>query len=468
MRESLSRFQEALPRLLRFSKTNIDAHIAQRTTDAYLLVQILFSLSVIVLHRELLPFVPIRCTSPSGPIDLSHLPQEPPVPQGFFIESARQLFGASRDILELVQAIHSRCSLPETPVSGFSLYIMAFTATYALHFPHMDPDHILTAGGYENTVKFVSTVLQTIAQMRRRLRMADNWFRTIHRLHRYYYKITSEATLCLQHNTVPSGVFVHHLPRPEGLNALQAMLARLGSSQDNDVDSWSGSRHNIGWTGPSSADEPVKRGNQFEPVNAASSAPDQGLRSSASHQRVRSEASPYGTASPYPVNQPPGLSRGSTPTPSLSSTSPHSGPARPHGDADRSHPHTPLIHQQLAYAAGSASQPDWQIVYGQPQSRFNQLSLSTHVQGSAPLQPGTAAPEASRPQSLFWLSDLQKTMGGDDVAAFMDGMNCQEWDESPGVAHSTWDVKGGGWRGLLDGEERGWMGRIWRGSASTA
>jgi hypothetical protein len=422
-----------------------------------------YSLSVIVLHRELLPFVPVRCMLPQGPMDQSLFPHEPPIPQGFYVESARQLFGASRDILDLIQTIQGRCALPETPISGFALYTMAFAAIYAIHFPHMDLDHYVSPadpGAVSSMVGAVSTVLERISDMRRRLPMADNWFRTIHRIHLYYDKITDEAIA--ESKARPGAPAVQHLPPFEHVEGLRVLFKRHGLPQDDDVETWSGAHEHT-----KRLANGVDESKHSETWHTRAVGPEHG-RPSSSGQRYASEANHYASTPPSTMPQPPGLSRGSTPTPSVSSTSPYRGPSRstPYENQE-AHQHPPLVHQQLSHAAASATQSDWHS-RSHPHHRLNQLPPLPTPTSSSSAPANAVQYEPQRPHRPFWAPDLEKSLGGDDVAAFMDGMSCQDWAESLGVVHSTWGVKGGGWKGLIDGSERGWLVRVLLGSSSIA
>src|ERR1700761_6678922 len=60
---------EKLPRDLTLSPANISAHHSTRTLSSFLLLHTTILLSKIILHREWIPFLGIRCNTPSGPSD---------------------------------------------------------------------------------------------------------------------------------------------------------------------------------------------------------------------------------------------------------------------------------------------------------------------------------------------------------------------------------------------------------------
>ncbi|MCJ1472338.1 hypothetical protein MMC13_000985 [Lambiella insularis] len=102
LRESLSKFHESMPRPLRLTSNNMQAHLTQRTSSPFTLLHTLYCLCLIVLHREYVPFVPLRCDKPTGPLDDPAPPELKDAPNGFWEDSAQHLFKAGRDMMDLV------------------------------------------------------------------------------------------------------------------------------------------------------------------------------------------------------------------------------------------------------------------------------------------------------------------------------------------------------------------------------
>ena len=106
---------------------NISAHITSRTSTPFALLHVVHLLSGIILHREYLPFVPFRCSRPQGPLD-------PPVfstdehkaSEGFWEQSAHELFKTAREIIDLLRICQEWGVLAETPIAGFAAYTAAF------------------------------------------------------------------------------------------------------------------------------------------------------------------------------------------------------------------------------------------------------------------------------------------------------------------------------------------------------
>lgn len=84
-----------------------------------------------MLHREYIPFVPLRCTRPQGPLDAPLFPAtETNAPYVFWEESAKELFRSARNLIDMVQTCYEWHVLPETPIVGFAIYSVALTGTF--------------------------------------------------------------------------------------------------------------------------------------------------------------------------------------------------------------------------------------------------------------------------------------------------------------------------------------------------
>jgi hypothetical protein len=80
-----------------------------------------------MLHREYIPFIPLRCSRPEGPLEPPLFPPEQyRVPHGFWEYSAAELLKSARQLVDLVQTTHEWNVLPETPIVGFAIYVAAF------------------------------------------------------------------------------------------------------------------------------------------------------------------------------------------------------------------------------------------------------------------------------------------------------------------------------------------------------
>ncbi|KAH7159829.1 hypothetical protein B0J13DRAFT_592358 [Dactylonectria estremocensis] len=138
LRERLSRFLLNLPDTFTFSRRNYYRHDNHQATNMYLSLHLLVSVCQIVLHREYLPFLPLRCSKPEGPfIPTLTAPHE--TPDGFWEEIAEPFFEAARNVVDLVDICRDK--LPLSSLALFSVWLAGFVGVYARNFPFMDTRH---------------------------------------------------------------------------------------------------------------------------------------------------------------------------------------------------------------------------------------------------------------------------------------------------------------------------------------
>lgn len=190
LRTLLAEFRDALSRNLQYSPRNTDTHINmyKNTLPPYTVMHLVYFLSVIILHRAYIPFLPVRSPEPIGPLD------EPPdrtgMPEGFWRDSARELFAAARQVMDLAITCQEQGVLVENPLVGFAIYNASLIGIYSAHFPQMDLDGVLAPASRDPLGQAQSRkVLGILREMRPRLKMASGWFRTLNRLHTYYSRV---------------------------------------------------------------------------------------------------------------------------------------------------------------------------------------------------------------------------------------------------------------------------------------
>jgi hypothetical protein len=224
-----------------------------------------YFLCLVTLHREYIPFVPLRCSKPEGPVDAPVFPPDQyTIPPGFWDENAKECFKAARNIMELVRACNDWGVLIETPIVGFAIYTVAFIGVYCINFPHMDPNGFMSSGSAgaatgdsssSNSLspesgrgaEEASRAVEILGQMRPRLKMADGWFRTIKRVHNYYVKIKKDYHRNTKALAAASGgdkslEIPPNLPLREGggggglevYKLLERALKEFGSMEDDD------------------------------------------------------------------------------------------------------------------------------------------------------------------------------------------------------------------------------------------
>ncbi|KAH7324619.1 fungal-specific transcription factor domain-containing protein, partial [Stachybotrys elegans] len=135
LQRELDAFNDSLPSTFTLSRQNYYRHDNHQAHSIYVSLHMLSSLCQVVLHRENLPLLPLRCRQPEGPLDQS-ISSTGYAPSGFWNASADRIFGASRDIIDLVDLCRDK--LPMSPLTLFAAWSAGMIAIYAHHFPAMD------------------------------------------------------------------------------------------------------------------------------------------------------------------------------------------------------------------------------------------------------------------------------------------------------------------------------------------
>ena len=201
LRQELEDFYTALPSNLTLSEANLSAYIEQRNATTYASMHTLHSLCLIMLHREYIPFIPLRCQGPRGPLDEPTFPEEKyDIPEGFWEASAKRIFKAARDIIDIVRTCLDNNALPESPQIGFAVWQAAFVSLYAVHFQHMDQGRYLLGpperpgqmskdsrnGGY------IGASANILREMVPRLRIADGYLEMIGKMDTYFIGLKND------------------------------------------------------------------------------------------------------------------------------------------------------------------------------------------------------------------------------------------------------------------------------------
>ena len=200
-------FKASLPRQHTLTSQNTQAHISMKTSTPYTLVHTVYLLCQVILHREYVPFIPIRCSKPEGPLDKPTFPpNEYNIPPGFWENSARECFKAAREIMDLVGSCQEWNALVETPIIGFAIYTVAFVGVYCINFPWMDPDGYMCTqpipaamtktgsgrSGESSGFQAARKALEMIGDMGQRLYMANGWFNTCNKMYKYFQRMKKD------------------------------------------------------------------------------------------------------------------------------------------------------------------------------------------------------------------------------------------------------------------------------------
>ncbi|EMC91656.1 hypothetical protein BAUCODRAFT_300390 [Baudoinia panamericana UAMH 10762] len=527
-------FRASLPRQHTLTPQNTQAHISLKTSTPYTLIHTVYLLCLVMLHRQYVPFLPIQCSRPEGPLDQPTFPPERyDIPPGFWDESARELFKAARGIMDLVRSCQEWNALVETPIVGFAIYTVAFVGSYCINFPWMDPDGYLctqprpdglmqsygddSRPGGGKGFEAARRALEIIGQMRPRLRMADGWFATINRMHKYLRRMKSDYRKNI-HNLEPSSSgneagSTRRLSLREGgvgggldeWRLLERTLVEFGKLEDQDVEMTDaglmpGARNADALYENSSAGTTTKseegeqqasaEGGPWTAINATNGVQANGQTSastpsSAQFRSYESFPSQYSTAPHQQAlvahvqqqqqqqasNHPP-LLNSFRPTfakessayaggpPSMASPASHTVTTSSHGSpVHERHPsaayggwtpqnnssyHIPTPNSGYSVSNSANQQPTPLhpgSAYPTPQQSYYQSQQ--HLHPASLLQEAVAPPLAHRPWSEYqkaaWMTNLQTSIGSDDIAVFTDGSTIADWvSREDGNGHPGW------------------------------
>ncbi|OBT60273.1 hypothetical protein VE03_10396, partial [Pseudogymnoascus sp. 23342-1-I1] len=181
----------------------ISRHIslAGGTISLYTAIRLLYSLCNIVLHREYIPFLPLRSNGPTGPLDEPTFPPHKyDIPEGFWDESAKLIFKSARDIMDIVRVTSDRQVLVESPQVGFAIWSAAFIGIYSVHFPYMDRNSYMsnprtTPGNTHLTGSndTIALAIKTLELMLHRSKMACGWSIWLKRMGRFFENIKKDC-----------------------------------------------------------------------------------------------------------------------------------------------------------------------------------------------------------------------------------------------------------------------------------
>ncbi|KAI5868591.1 fungal-specific transcription factor domain-containing protein [Durotheca rogersii] len=202
LNKKLAAFDAELPGTFTFSRSNYFKHENHQASSVYVLLHMLRSVCLIMLHREYIPFVPIRCKQPEGPLDSPTFPKDEP-PEGFWIASAEQVFKAAREIVDLIDICQRKDKLPQSTIVLFAIWTAGFVGLYAEHFPQMDTESHMLGYDYEDSRQDESTAevfrrgsvalaLATLNKMSTWLKMASTYVGILKHMDKYFETIKQD------------------------------------------------------------------------------------------------------------------------------------------------------------------------------------------------------------------------------------------------------------------------------------
>ena len=462
------------------------------------------------------------------------------VPDGFWEDSARECFKGAREIMDLVRSCQEWSALVETPIVGFAIYTVAFVGVYCINFPWMDPDGYMctqpslaadrnavgSRAGESKGFEAARKALEMIGQMRTKLHMADGWFKTINRMHKYFrrmksdYRKNSAAMESSMSESDGSPLSTRNLSLREGgsgggldeFKLLERTLIDFGNLEDQDIEMTDvGQRINnrpldAVYDDSNSADTTVKseeaenkaaapaepprsEAGPWNAINSASGAaasrhgsmstPTSGqFRTYDSYQPPSQQPQPQPQAQAQPPQQqtyahqinnfrpayshdPPSVP-GAPPTLVSPASQTASTPSQPSPSYEhRRQSYSGWAPQNASYSMQPPPQHAYTNGYAHPQQQHtpiqsaNAYAMPTpHQQPEQQMQPPAQMQEPQQPwnpmEKEAWLNNLDTRLGGDDIAAFVNGGEFADWATM--TANRGY---GGGWLSALWGGTSG-------------
>lgn len=187
LREKLDNFYSDLPLTFTLSESNYYKHENYCASSVYVSLHMLGSICSVMLHREYIPYLPIRCKEgPKGPLDGPIFPpNEYETPPGFWADSAEQVFKAARNIVDLIETCRDK--LPKSALVVFAVWMAAFVGQYAGHFPLMDTKkHML---GDNDEMVGAEITYQTLVQISAWLKLAAMYVDTFKKVDAYFTSV---------------------------------------------------------------------------------------------------------------------------------------------------------------------------------------------------------------------------------------------------------------------------------------
>ncbi|KAI3323055.1 hypothetical protein HD806DRAFT_97530 [Xylariaceae sp. AK1471] len=135
LKEQLVRWREDQDPRLKYPETKVATHVHFKQGEVFAYINLLYYLSMIFIHREHIPLLPIAEREPRGPIDPPFYSEE--APSGWWRQTTDELFEAAAQISYIMRDLNSLDIALHTPFTGLCVFTAALMNKYSVTFPHM-------------------------------------------------------------------------------------------------------------------------------------------------------------------------------------------------------------------------------------------------------------------------------------------------------------------------------------------
>lgn len=122
--DTLKRLKRDLPEQLQLTPENTQIRLYNGPADKYLLIHAMCMMCTVWLYREYMPLSPWQLKTPQGPLDDPLISEKPPNPD-YWVNQAKDCFGACKDFANLLHSLHDVQA--ETPTMAFATYTLAWS-----------------------------------------------------------------------------------------------------------------------------------------------------------------------------------------------------------------------------------------------------------------------------------------------------------------------------------------------------
>ncbi|EUC40107.1 hypothetical protein COCMIDRAFT_41509 [Bipolaris oryzae ATCC 44560] len=183
-------WRKMLHERLQYPQTAVSLYVHRREAERFVYLNLIHYLSVLILYREYLPFIPSYLSEVQGPVEPPLLTQV--APAGWWSEYTTILFDAATQITNLIEDLKAAGILLHTPIVGYSVFSAASMHVFLAAFPWADP----RSSTRLDAEKLVDQDLQYLHDFAQIWPLGTTWLQVTRQTQRLYRRIVLEGSYC--------------------------------------------------------------------------------------------------------------------------------------------------------------------------------------------------------------------------------------------------------------------------------